>query len=61
MLRSYPLTRCPACKKAFRQEVKNPASMERVLGLSVCPHCGLRFNRFELPTAKVSVGRVSAR
>jgi len=49
MLRSYPLTRCPVCKKAFRQEVKSPATPELVLGLSVCPKCGFKFQRFELP------------
>jgi len=61
MLRSYPLTRCPACNKAFRQEVKNPASPEQILGLSVCPHCGLKFQRFNLPSEKVPVARATAR
>ena len=47
MLSSYPLSRCPACKKAFRMEIKGPAAAPPNLGLVVCPHCGLKFERFD--------------
>ena len=44
---SYPLSRCPACKKAFRMEIKPPTNLPPNLGLMVCPHCGLKFQRFD--------------
>jgi len=61
MLRSYPLTRCPACKKAFRQEIKDAAAPDRNLGQIVCPNCGLKFQRFEIPLAKGTVGHAALR
>ena len=47
MLSSYPLSRCPACKKAFRMEIKSPTAPPPKLGLAVCPHCGMQFQRFD--------------
>jgi hypothetical protein len=47
MLRSYPLSRCPACKKAFRLEIKSPTAPLPNLGLAVCPYCGLKYQRFD--------------
>ncbi len=47
MMSSYPLSRCPACKKAFRLEIKGPTTLSPALGLIACPHCGLKFQRFD--------------
>lgn len=47
MMSSYPLSRCPACKKAFRMEVTSPSTFSPTLGLIACPHCGLIFQRFD--------------
>ena len=47
MVSCYPLSRCPACKKAFRMEIKNVPAAISNLGLMVCPHCGQKFQRFE--------------
>jgi hypothetical protein len=47
MMSSYPLSRCPACKKAFRMEIKSPITRSPVLWLIACPHCGLKFQRFD--------------
>ena len=47
MTSSYPLSRCPACKKAFRLEIKVPTTLSPTLGLMACPHCGLKFQRFD--------------
>lgn len=47
MMRSYPFSRCPACKKAFRMEIKGPTALSPTLGLMACPHCGLNFQRFD--------------
>jgi transposase-like protein len=44
---SYPLSRCPACKKAFRLEIKSSLTHSLSLGLIACPHCGLEFQRFD--------------
>ena len=44
---AYPLARCPACKKAFRMEITRVASPPPLLGLIACPHCGLKFQRFD--------------
>ena len=47
MQSDYPLTRCPSCKKAFRMEITRLASPAPALGLVNCPHCGLKFQRFD--------------
>jgi len=57
MQSAYPLSRCPACKKAFRMEITGlsspPPNLGQIvrpsssLGLIVCPHCGLKFQRFD--------------
>jgi len=47
MISSYPLSRCPACKKAFRLEIKTPTTLAPAVGLMACPHCGLKFQRFD--------------
>ena len=47
MMSSYPLSRCPACKKAFRLEIKNSITRSPALGLIACPHCGLKIQRFD--------------
>ena len=33
MMSSYPLSRCPACRKAFRLEIKGPTALSVNLGL----------------------------
>jgi DNA-directed RNA polymerase subunit RPC12/RpoP len=47
MQSEYPHSRCPACKKTFRMEIKLGAGSQRNLGQLVCPHCGLKFQRFD--------------
>jgi DNA-directed RNA polymerase subunit RPC12/RpoP len=47
MMSNYPLARCPSCKKAFRMEIKMPDTLLSTLGLIACPHCGLKFQRFD--------------
>ena len=47
MQSAYPLTRCPACKKAFRMEITRVSTPSPTLGLVNCPHCGLKFQRFD--------------
>jgi hypothetical protein len=47
MQSDYPLSRCPACKKAFRSEITRQTNSARNLGLIACPHCGLKFQRFD--------------
>jgi len=61
MLRSYPLSRCPACKKAFRMEIKGPATAFPSLGQIACPHCGLKFQRFDPQYLKGPANQASAR
>lgn len=61
MLRSYPLSRCPACKKAFRMEIKDPATAFPNLGLTACPHCGLKFQRFDPQYLRGSGNQAAAR
>jgi transcription elongation factor Elf1 len=48
MTSSYPASRCPACNKAFRMEINIPKTLSPTLGLIACPHCGLKFQRFDL-------------
>jgi hypothetical protein len=47
MQSAYPLSRCPACKKAFRAEIKRQTASAQLLGLLVCPNCNLKFQRFD--------------
>ncbi len=47
MTSSYPLSRCPACKKAFRFEIKSPTNLTPTVGQMACPYCGLKFQRFD--------------
>ncbi len=61
MLRSYPLSRCPACKKAFRMEIKSPTAPQPNPGLAVCPHCGLQFQRFDPKYLKGVAAQTAAR
>ena len=61
MLRNYPLSRCPACKKAFRMEIKDPTTPSLNLGLTACPHCGLKFQRFDPQYLKGSDTQAAAR
>jgi len=61
MLRNYPLSRCPACKKAFRLEIKDPTTAFSNLGRMACPHCGLEFQRFDPQYLKGPTGQAAAR
>jgi DNA-directed RNA polymerase subunit RPC12/RpoP len=61
MLGSYPLSRCPACKKAFRMEIKGSATGLPNLGQMACPHCGLKFQRFDPQYFKGSGNQAAAR
>jgi DNA-directed RNA polymerase subunit RPC12/RpoP len=61
MMSSYPLSRCPACKKAFRMEIKGPPTLSPTPGLMACPHCGLKFQRFDPQYLKVSPHQAAAR
>lgn len=60
MLSSYPLSRCPACKKAFRMEIKSPTPPPTKLGLAVCPYCGMQFQRFDSNYLKGATSRAVA-
>lgn len=51
-MRSYPLTRCPGCRKAFRAEIGIPAEELAGLFFVACPYCGLKFDRFDLSPAE---------
>jgi len=61
MMSSYPLSRCPACKKAFRLEIKSSITRSLALGLVACPHCGLRFQRFDPKYLNASAHPMPAR
>jgi DNA-directed RNA polymerase subunit RPC12/RpoP len=61
MMSSYPLSRCPTCKKAFRIEVKSPTTLSPILGLMACPHCGLKFQRFDPKYLNASARPLSLR
>ena len=47
MQSAYPLTRCPACKKAFRMEIARLETPPQNLWLVSCPHCSMKFQRFD--------------
>jgi DNA-directed RNA polymerase subunit RPC12/RpoP len=47
MMSSYPLSRCPACKKSFWMEIEISNTLSPTLGLLACPHCGVNFQRFD--------------
>jgi DNA-directed RNA polymerase subunit RPC12/RpoP len=57
---AYPLSRCPACKKAFRMEITRPPSRLPNWGQLVCPYCGMKFQRFDPQYLKASVRQVTA-
>lgn len=61
MQSAYPLSRCPACKKTFRMEITQLASPPSILGLIACPHCGLKFQRFDPQYLKGPVPHATAR
>jgi len=71
MQSAYPLSRCPACKKAFRMEItrlsSTPPDLGQIarplpsLGLLVCPHCGLKFQRFDPQYLKGPTPHAAAR
>ncbi len=71
MQSAYPLSRCPACKKAFRMEIKRhatpPPSLGPLacsppnLGQMACPHCGLKFQRFDPQYLKGPTPHAAAR
>ena len=61
MQSAYPLSRCPACKKAFRMEITRLASPPPNLGLINCPHCGLKFQRFDPQYLKGPAPHAAAR
>jgi predicted amidophosphoribosyltransferase len=61
MQSAYPLSRCPACKKAFRMEIKGFATPPPGLGVVVCPHCGLKFQRFDPQYLKEPPSQATAR
>jgi len=71
MQSAYPLSRCPACKKAFRMEITrlsgstpNLGQIVRPspsLGLIACPHCGLKFQRFDPQYLKGPTPQAAAR
>ena len=61
MMSSYPLSRCPACRKAFRLEIKGPTALSVNLGLMDCPHCGLKFQRFDPKYLNAPTGPPSSR
>jgi DNA-directed RNA polymerase subunit RPC12/RpoP len=56
----YPLSRCPACKKAFRMEIKHLAGPPPSLGQTVCPYCGWKFQRFDPQYLKGLAPRMAA-
>jgi len=60
MLSTYPLSRCPNCKRAFRMEIKNPQPPVRNMGVLVCPHCGMKFQRFDPQYLKGPMTRAEA-
>ena len=60
MVSSYPLSRCPACKKAFRMEISNPTDLSLTLEHMTCPHCGLTFKRFDPKYLEASAGQANA-
>jgi hypothetical protein len=61
MMSSYPLSGCPACKKAFRMEIKNRTTLPQALGLITCPCCGVKFQRFDPQYLRASASPVGAR
>ena len=61
MMSSYPLSRCPACKKAFRMEIKSSDTLLPTLGLMACPYCSLRFWRFDPQNLNASTRPLSPR
>ena len=61
MQSAYPLSRCPDCKKAFRMEITRPTNVPPTLGLIVCPHCGLKFQRFDPQYLRGPIVRAAAR
>ena len=61
MLGSYPLSRCPACKKAFRKEIEDATTSRPSLGVIACPHCGLKFQRFDLQSLQEPGSQPAAR
>ena len=60
MQSAYPLSRCPACKKAFRMEITYLMAPAPVLGQLICPHCGLKFQRFDPQYLKGTIARAAA-
>ena len=60
MLSAYPHSRCPACKKAFRMEIKASAAWSPKMGQVACPHCGFKFQRFDPQYLKGAAPRASA-
>jgi DNA-directed RNA polymerase subunit RPC12/RpoP len=60
MLSAYPLSRCPSCKKAFRMEIKTSPVPTGNMGVVACPHCGLKFQRFDPQYLKGSATRAAA-
>jgi len=61
MQSAYPLSRCPACKKAFRMEIKRLAGPQPTLWLIACPYCGLKFQRFDPKYLRGSAPQIAAR
>ncbi len=61
MQSDYPLTRCPACKKAFRMEITNLASPTPYLWVISCPNCKLKFQRFDPQYLKGPAHQAAAR
>jgi transposase-like protein len=61
MQSAYPLSRCPACKKAFRMEITRLGGPPPNLGQFVCPHCGLKFQRFDPQYLRGPIRYVAAR
>ena len=61
MQSAYPLSRCPVCKKAFRMEIKRLAGPQPSLGLIACPHCGLKFQRFDPQYLRGPAPQIAAR
>ncbi len=63
MMPNYPLTRCPKCHKAFRQELHDASRSLSELSLVTCPFCGHSFPRFpiEAPSHSTKPDRPSDR
>jgi DNA-directed RNA polymerase subunit RPC12/RpoP len=61
MQSDYPLSRCPACKKAFRMEITRLTNPPPGLWMISCPYCSLKFQRFDPQYLRGSSSQAAAR